>query len=360
MIRQIILITFICTLSLSTFSAKLTGSQPLTELVKQLGAGINISLFEHNWSTPQQIWQEDYLTKLKKIKKAHFKTVRFPIAFDMFLQPNSTNLMPEILLKMQEIYTNCKALNLNLVFTYHYGKLTDYNSFSEQEKVSWIWKQVQRRFTGEGYETLFFELYNEPTINAGLWKSMAETLIRYLRYEDKDRVYIVGGTNYNNIEELRTLGRINDNRTLYTFHFYEPFIFTHQGAEWEADKTYITGIPYPYKQSTMPPLPKKARGTDVEENFNKYKTEGTQEYLSNKITSALHWCNLNNMILICTETGVIGNVRNADRERYLKDVTNILNSNGIAAMLWDYDQKFTVTKPNGKPIKPVRKWIKHS
>ncbi|MGL1255177.1 hypothetical protein ACSTLX_26070, partial [Vibrio parahaemolyticus] len=69
--------------------------------------------------------------------------------------------------------------------------------------------------------------------------------------------------NYNSIDELKNLGRISDSRTLYTFHFYEPFIFTHQGADWEAEKTYITGIPYPYKESNMPVLPKKAKGTDV-------------------------------------------------------------------------------------------------
>lgn len=360
MIRQIILITFLSCLSLSTFSAKLTDEKPLTEIIKNLGAGINVSLFEHTWSNPQEIWKIDYLSKLKKIEAAHFKTVRFPVAFDMFLQPNSSNIAPEMLVKMQEIYDQCKALHLNLVFTYHYGKVNGYNAFSELERISWIWKQVQKQFAGQGYDNLFFELYNEPTIDAELWRTTAETLIHNLRYEDRDRIYIIGGTNYNSIDELKNLGRISDSRTLYTFHFYEPFIFTHQGADWEAEKTYITGIPYPYKESNMPVLPKKAKGTDVEENYNKYKTEGTEKYLSDKITSILHWCNLNNMILVCTETGVIGTVKKADRERYLKDITHILNSNGIAAMLWDYDQKFSVTKPNGKPVKVVKKWIKHN
>ena len=100
--------------------------------------------------------------------------------------------------------------------------------------------------------------------------------------EDKNRIYIIGGTNYNSLDELMQFGKINDDRILYTFHFYEPYIFTHQGAEWTKDKTYITGFPYPYQKNKMPFLPSFAKGTFVERDYEKYSSEATKAYLSER------------------------------------------------------------------------------
>lgn len=139
----------------------------------------------------------------------------------MFMQPQSSNLTKEILQKLQDIYKNCSKLKLNLVVTYHYGKLNPDNAYTEFERVVWIWKQVQNQFRNQGYDKLFFEVYNEPTIEPYKWKDIATKIVQYIRYEDANRIYIVGGTNYNNIDELKELYRLPDDKILYTFHFYE-------------------------------------------------------------------------------------------------------------------------------------------
>ena len=358
MITRLIWITSLCFFSLSTFSAKLNKQKSFQEIVKSLGAGVNISLLEHTWAAPEQLLKEDVSEKLKKISKAGFSTVRLPVAFDLFLQPNSSNLTPEILQKLQDIYNKCNALKLKLVITYHYGKLNPDNAYSEFERVAWLWKQVQKQFSNQGYDKLFFEIYNEPTLEPYKWKDIATKLVQYLRYEDQQRIYIVGGTNYNNIDELRELYKLPDDKILYTFHFYEPFIFTHQGADWTSDKSFITKLPYPYNSNKMPGMPDKAKGTVVEDNYKKYYHEATIDYLRQKISETKKWCDNNNMPLVCTETGVINSVNKKYRSNYLEDVTTVLLENQIPVMLWDYDQAFSISRSNGMPIKTVKKWIK--
>lgn len=68
-IKRAVLITYVCTFSLSTFSAKLNKEKNFEAIRKSLGAGINISLFEHTWSTADQLLQENIDDKLKKLPK---------------------------------------------------------------------------------------------------------------------------------------------------------------------------------------------------------------------------------------------------------------------------------------------------
>jgi hypothetical protein len=357
MIRWIFGITFIVINSVSTLSAKPAN---IEEVKKNLGAGINISLYEHYWKTVNEIYKEDISTKIKNIHEAGCKTIRLPVAFDLFLQPNSSNLQPEILNKLKEIYTTCNDYKMNLIITYHYGKLNADNTYSEIDRISWIWKQVQNEFKGIGYDNLLFELYNEPTLSPEQWKQTATKLVQYVRYEDANRIYIVGGNNYNSLDALKDLGKLPDDKILYTFHFYEPFIFTHQGAEWTDHKTYITGLPYPYKKHKMPELPMDANGTSVEQDYNKYSHEATKEYLISRVKIVTEECRKNNMPLICTETGVIVGVKEKYRKNYLADITSILQENNIETVLWDYDQKFSVSNSSGGLMKCLKSWIKHS
>ncbi len=352
-------INFGIALSLSTFSAKLH-AQDIEIIKKSIGAGVNISLLEQYWKSTDQLYQTNLTEKLKQISKQGLKTVRLPVAFDLFLQPQSYNLQTQLLSKLNEIYAACIAKNLNLIITYHYGKLNDKNTYNEIDRISWMWKQIQRNFYGKGYNNLFFDLYNEPTLAPYRWKETITTIVQYLRYEDADRIYIVGGTNYNNLEQLKELGKLPDNKLIYTFHFYEPFIFTHQGAEWTNNKSFITDVPYPYQKSRMPKLIAELKGSSVERDYNKYPYEGTAAYLNERCNNIAEFCSQRNMPLVCTEAGVISSAEKTYRENYLKDVTGAMQQNNIPCVLWDWDDRFSIKKNERKVLTCLKPWIKQN
>lgn len=346
-------------LTLSTFSAKLQ-AQNINSIKKNLGAGVNISLLEQYWKSSDQLYYSDLSDELKKISKQGFKTVRLPVAFDLFLQPQSSNLQTQLLSKLNEIYATCIAKKLNLIITYHYGKLNEHNTSNEIDRISWMWKQIQRNFFGKGYDNLFFDLYNEPTLTPEQWKQTITTIVQYLRYEDANRIYIVGGTNYNNLEQLKQLGKLPDENILYTFHFYEPYIFTHQGAEWTQSKSFITDIPFPYQKNKMPGIIPELKGTSVEKDYNKYQYEGTAAYLNERCHSIAEFCIDKNMPLICTEAGVISSAEKSYRENYLKEVTNAMQQNNIPCLLWDWNDRFSIKINDTKVFKSLKPWIKQN
>jgi hypothetical protein len=356
--RTIILITF--SLSVLQFTSCVKKGYPtLTEIKRNLGGGTNLSWFEHKWSSPDDLLNADLTPKLNQIAQQGFKTVRLPVAFDLFVYPNSSTLQPQLLTKLKEIYYTCYNLKLHLILTYHYGRLNDNSIYNEDiNAVSWIWKQVQQNFKGDGYDYLFFELYNEPTMGSYRWKLTAEKLINYIRGEDTNRIYIIGGTNYNGLNDLMDMGKLNDEKLFYTFHFYEPYIFTHQGADWTSDKTYMKGFPYPYRRRKMPEMSKDAIGTSVEKDYNKYYFEGTKQYLYERTNQIANFCAKNNMPLICTESGVIDIADKDSRDNYLKDVTSIMYQFNIPVALWDYDQRFSIKQDSTTVLPILKKWLR--
>ncbi len=362
-IKSILLIAFL-SCSLFLFANSVNKYKETNIVNKQsplnIGGGVNLSLLEHTWEKPQDLLNAEVDGKLREIKDLGFKTVRLPVAFDLFLQPNSSNFQIEILDKIGNIYNTCEKLQLTLIVTYHYGKIYYASGirYSERDRILWMWKQMQNKFKGMGYDKLFFDLYNEPTEERNLWKEDITYIVNGLRWEDKNRYYIVGGTNYNSIDEFIDLGKLDDDKLIYTFHFYEPFIFTHQGAEWTNGKTYIRDIPYPYNKKKMPELSKEAMGSSVEQDYLKYPAEGTKEYMALRLRKIADECKKNNIILICTETGVINLADEKYRNQYLEDVTSIMTELNIPVILWDYDLKFSILQKNGKPIKAVKDWLK--
>ena len=55
-----------------------------------------------------------------------------------------------------------------------------------------------------------------------------------------------GGGELFGITELLFLEPLRDANIIYNFHFYDPHIFTHQGATWSTNfQHYLTKLPYP-------------------------------------------------------------------------------------------------------------------
>jgi len=76
---------------------------------------------------------------------------------------------------------------------------------------------------------------------------------------------------------LRELGNINVENILYEFHFYEPFLFTHQGADWTDGKTNITNLPYPYKRKEMPQVSNEAKKPSADD-YERYPDEANRQF----------------------------------------------------------------------------------
>lgn len=352
-------ITTLLTLILGFSTAQAQYNKALHETTRRLGQGVNISYLEQYWMSPDALYQRNINPLLELIADQGFETVRLPVAFDLFMEDSYASLNDQIIKKLHEIYKRCESLKLNLVIVYHYGKLRDENRYTENDRIIRIWKQVMASMSYYSSKHLFYELYNEPTTDMDIWKSTATTLIRELRKEDPERIFIIGGANYNGINELLNMGRlpVDDGKILYTFHFYEPYIFTHQGADWTIEKTFITGFPYPYSSRKMPDLFNAPPESQLAQDYERYPREANYEGLLKRLKWIKEEADRLNLPLICTETGVINLAPTKSKSTYLRDITRIMKELEIPVMLWDFNHKFSITN-NDRVIKSLRSWLK--
>jgi endoglucanase len=101
-----------------------------------------------------------------------------------------------------------------------------------------------------------FELLNEPTLDCSYdlngakprWPAMLQRLHAAGRAAAPDTTLILSGGCWGGADGLAELdpAAIKDENIIWSFHSYNPFIFSHQGASWTKDAVgYVSGLSFP-------------------------------------------------------------------------------------------------------------------
>jgi endoglucanase len=333
-------------------TAKSKPSPPLTRLIAfkraaSLDNGISISWLEQTWNKDALTQKPLKSADFELLKQLGFKSIRLPVAFAYFEAEHIP--VEQIFSHIDSIVKQCDLYGFKLIIDYHYGNFNDTNYLTETPKIIDLWLKLTKRYLHKSHDNLFFELYNEPVhMNPQIWKDAAYNMVTAVRKIDKQRTLIIGASNYNSIYELSRFVRLADENVIYTFHFYEPFLFTHQGAEWIGDQESTIGVPFPYNAEKIPILNPKAKNTDGEKNYNQYPRDGNEPSVRDKLQIVKNWAGKYDVPVICGEYGVYNKYADQDsRCKYIKAVRQTLKMLNIPGILWDYNTNFSIF--NGEP-----------
>lgn len=308
---------------------------------KSLDNGISLSWLEQTWNKDilkDNIDQHDFAL----LKTLGFKSIRLPVAFNFFAAQNVP--LNDVLTQVDRVLELCNKYGFKLVLDYQYGNFDDTNFLTETTKIVNLWLILTKRYKNISADNLLFEIYNEPPhMNPQIWKDAAYNITTAIRKIDKKRTLIVGASNFNSIYELSRFVRLSDENIIYTFHFYEPFLFTHQGADWVGDQMATTGVPFPYSAENFPALNPKAKNTAGEANYLKYPIDGNERSVMDKLNIVKKWGDKYYVPILCGEYGVYNKYADLDsRCRYIKAVRKSLKTLSIPGMLWDYNGTFSI------------------
>jgi aryl-phospho-beta-D-glucosidase BglC (GH1 family) len=223
------------------------------------------------------------------------------------------------------------------------------------EQFADYWRSLARHYSNLDPNRVFFEILNEPELSDRYrWYGVQAKLAAAIREGAPQHTIIATGARWSNNDELLFLEPLRDPNVIYNFHFYEPHIFTHQGATWGVNYWhYLHGIPYP---STIESAEEAALLEPEPTNRMPVIRYGLDHWDAARINAEIRqvaaWAQSRGLAITCNEFGVYRKFTDPmDRARWISDVRRALEQYNIGWTMWDYSGGFGVaTKPNGKAV----------
>lgn len=212
--------------------------------VAQMGAGVNILGYDPYW---QEGGQGNYREEhFKAIRDAGFSTVRVVLFTFRHLDEDGV-LDPAWLEKLDWVVEMGNKHELNVILDVHDFDECARDFANCAGRLEQVWSQLASRYADEP-ASVVFELLNEPhgQLDAETWNAFFPRLLAVVRESNPTRNVIIGPVGWNSFRQLDALELPEDDRHLIvTFHYYEPFDFTHQGASWVDEQfSRLKNVPF--------------------------------------------------------------------------------------------------------------------
>ncbi|HTJ53281.1 MAG TPA: cellulase family glycosylhydrolase [Cyclobacteriaceae bacterium] len=315
--------------------------------------GVNLT----NWfqaSSPRQIQFTKYTKKdFENIKSLGADVVRLPINLHSMTSGEPDYTLDTLFLEfLDQAVDWCEELQIHLILDNHTFDPSANTDPAIKSTLLKVWPQMAKHYKDRS-DYVLYEVLNEPHgIDNNVWAGIQQAVIDTIRTVDTKHFIVVGPANFNSYTLLSDLPVYTDTKLIYTFHFYDPFVFTHQGATWvDPSMETLAGVPFPYKASSMPATPTILKGTWVEDALNNYSVDGTVSKVKSLIDIAVNFKNSRSVPVYCGEFGVyIPNSNNADRVAWYQAVRQYFEEKNIPWTTWDYQGGFGLFTKNSDEL----------
>lgn len=304
---------------------------PVQEINARLGRGIN---FGNGLEAPSEgAWgfriEEPYFDE---VKKAGFDTIRLPVKWSARADAKAPyKIDAKFFERVDWCVENALKRDLNVVLNmHHYDEFYDDPDRHEQRFLA-MWRQIAPRYADRS-DRLVFELLNEPRppMQPERWNAIVPKALAIVRESNPTRAVMIGPGNWNNLEYLPKLELPKDDNLIVTFHYYSPFHFTHQGAEWSegADKWLGT----------------------------KWGSADDQAAVRRDLDTAAAWAKEQNRPLFLGEFGAYSKADMDSRVKWTSFIRSEAEKRGMSWAYWEFGSGFGAYDPEtGKWREPLRK-----
>ncbi len=184
----------------------------------------------------------------------------------------------------------------------------------------------------------------DPNIRQGflprandLWLAQQEQFVTAIRVHAPNHTIIATADDKSGHDALSMTFPLSDPNVIYGFHYYYPFVFTHQGADWTDMPAPIDSLTYPSYDSNCL-MVKEAVGNHQKEAVNWYCKEGwNRQKHEEKLGQLYEWSKRYGVKVWAGEFGAFPN--KADKTsvfNYLFDVRSTLESYQFGWSVWEY------------------------
>jgi endoglucanase len=305
--------------------------------------GINLTGWFQGNSAQQTQYNKYTIKDFEQIKSLGCDVIRLPINLHPMTSGSPDYIIdPMLLVFLDSASVWAEQTGLHLILDNHTFDPDIPTPPDIGVVLNKVWFQMADYFKDHPNH-IYYEILNEPHgISDEEWNTIQWEVIENIRMVDDSHTIIVGPAGWNSYHNLELMPEYDDDNLIYTFHFYDPFIFSHQGADWpEPSLGSLRGVPFPYDSAGMPPLPEDLKDTWVESSYDNYPEEGNIAHVKELIDIAVAFRDERQVPLFCGEFGIyIPYADTNDRINWYEEVSSYLEANDIAWTTWDYHGGF--------------------
>jgi hypothetical protein len=315
---------------------------------------------------------------LAALRNAGIDFVRVPIDPGPLLSLTGARRM----IVMDEVFSAvalAQAQNLSVVLNLHPNGATHHwnpenlvggANKAMFEKYLELVRAVAARLARFDPARIAFEPLNEPPqdCTATDWPAKQAQIVRAARVGAANLTLVVTGACGSMIAGLETLdpSSVGDTNVIYTFHFYEPYVFSHQGAPWMTSEPmyrYLNSVPWPSaagsRQATLaavsarmaadhetPVRTKREVALTIDRVLAQYfDADPDRSFIEGYFQRVRTWSRKYGIGADRILLGEFGALRSderyvasaaADRARYIRDVREVAEAFGFPWAFWNF------------------------
>ena len=315
--------------------------------------GLNLTnWFQYNSAHQVQFTRYTF-EDFEDIQSLGVDVIRLPINLHAMTSGAPDYLVDPLLFYfLDQIVDWTEALDMHLILDNHTFDPATNTDIGIYPILMAVWPQMAEHFRERG-PNLYYEILNEPHgITDLVWNTIQQNVVSAIRNMDSTHTIVVGPAGWNSYNNLDDMLLYDDDNLIYTFHFYDPFLFTHQGASWsDPSLVSLSGVPFPSGAGPLPSCPPELIGTWIQNELGNYANTGTVDAIQNTLDIAAAFSEDRGVPIYCGEFGVyIPNADPAHRVAWYQTVVQYLDSLDIAWTMWDYHGGFGLFEPGGSDL----------
>lgn len=328
----------------------------------RLARGVNLPLwFWYGPEDPADMAGHFTPSDFELIRAMGFTHVRIPI--NLGTLADSAGPRPEVLAVLDEALAQIVAADLAAIVDLHSLSLADSDAANYSGALETDDALVEDFIAfWEGFgahlaattdpEWVFIEPMNEPVFesNPARWYTIQRDLVAAIRAVAPEHTILATSTRWSNLDTILTMEPLDDPNIVYNFHFYEPFLFTHQGATWSWDAVRnLRDLPYPSSPEAVEPIAERISDATIQGYVRGYGQERWDaDRIADRIGLAAAWGAQHGVRVTCNEFGALKtNAPEDSRVRWTHDLRLALEEAGIGWAMWEYDSGFGLVLRSG-------------
>ncbi|HEY3405264.1 MAG TPA: cellulase family glycosylhydrolase [Ohtaekwangia sp.] len=308
---------------LLTFSTSAQNREPAFEMNAKLGRGMNMgncfeAPSETEWGNP---WKPEYFRIMADLG---FQHVRLPVRWEPAARSQATapyTITPAFMERIQAVVDTALKYDLHIIVNMHHHEALYEDPAGQKERFLSMWEQIADHFKNYP-DKLLFEVLNEPhgNVTPEVWNEYFADALAVIRETNSTRVVLMGVADYGGLGGISKLELPDDEYIILSPHYYNPFNFTHQGAEW-------------------------VDGADAWMGTKWNDTEADRATVESEFSFALQFSEANHIPIHVGEFGAYSTADIESRERWTTFLARWFEEKNMSWAYWEFSAGFGIYNP---------------